>query len=246
MKSFRFILFSLLILPCFSCTKAVKPGSAATIIVNGITEVTAGSCAGPYTIGIEDNSGNNTTYSTNLGILINSSISSTIQFYTDSECQNLTDSLTIPAGDSENVFYFMETVAGSFAININSSLADIQATGIVIPGTTQNVTITTPLTVVYQNECAGPFNVKTTDNYGNLTAIPLVVFFNNGAINAFLDSGCSQNSNAITSTEDPRNPAFFYFLSDSGDEAPVTVTAESLFAPSTLGSIVVPIQNAGI
>jgi hypothetical protein len=236
----------LLILPCFSCAKNTVAGPPAKILINGPISFAAGSCAGPFSVIIEDSSGNPTTSATNESILLNSTISNTIKYYTDVNCEDQASSLTIPAGFIAGNLYFMETKAGNFSVSLNSSLAFIQANGLVTPGTTQKIAITTPLTAVFQNECAGPFNITTTDPYGNITSIPVVVNFDNGVVNSYVDGACGEQSNQLTTNVDPNNPTFFYMDSPSGDLVPVTITVESLYVPSTIGTLSVPIENSGI
>jgi hypothetical protein len=222
-----------------SSLPAVKLGFAT-----GKQYVIVNTCSKATSVNSLDTNGALAPVSSPTTVFLGSS-STTLTYYSDSTCNTIATSVTIPAGayHSSN-FYFKDSVVHGVSINVAATLSAGSTSA------TQADNITNPATkilffngkkYVQANHCSSAVQVQSYD--GNNAISPVagkttVTYTSGSASNKFyLDAGCTILGNVVSMTTGTWKSPNIFFKDSNVESLTITATATAA-APGGINSMV--------
>lgn len=183
----------------------------------------AGNCSGLATLQSQTSGG--APASVAVATVVNlSSLSTTMGFYSDVNCQNPLSTITIAAGQSTASFHFRDTTAGMPVINATTGGLTATSQGETInPATASRLAFVTPPRTVVAGTCSGASRVVTVQsqdtfgnasNVGSATTVSLSSMPSGAAF--FSDAGCSMSVSSVVIAAGTNSANLYFSHTRSG------------------------------
>jgi len=222
--------------PNYNFSFTVSSGGPTNLVLNGASPLSSkspgqgivGQCY-PFLVSVQDGFNNSVTSTTAIPVTFTTSGPGTSTLYSDLNCATATTTATIAAQANSTVIYYSGTGAGDTIITanatgLNKSTYDISLSA----GPAKTLVVSGPTTGI-ANTCVGPFQITSTDAYGNPTAAPgSTVNLSGGGKGLFYkDVACGTSLTSIAMTA-PYVSAPFYFDDLTAETLTFTAAASNL------------------
>jgi hypothetical protein len=202
----------------------------------------AGNCSGPITYSLNNVAGTAVTAPADVNVSLTTA-DSTVQFFSDSGCNNFTSSVTIDQGSNSFAVYYIGGNVSTFSVQATSQMGSASSSIVMSSGTAVN------LLASGNSGLAGsclPVTITYTDVYNNVTALsdpmPVSLYLGTSSgtnFGAYSDSNCTAaissetmdgSNTGIYSMNFPIGQSFTFYVTDSvTDSMDIEIVPDSFY-----------------
>ena len=186
--------------------QASSEQSPTQLLLEGIAQMTADDCSGPYTVQSLDSKGSNA-----LNVLSDTTIvpidAINTTFFSDKNCSSSTPNLILLKGTSSHSFYLKSTKVGTFSLKVQAAGLTLKAPFSIdiSAGAAKKLLLQGGKESIKAGDCEGPYSVIVMDQYDNILSLSQDIIIVGGSAIFYSDAACTNSTSVLS----PQNNSFY-------------------------------------